>query len=205
MAEYHKFVFDEKNRKFVGAFEEMYQAEVAAGFDSWHQEDTRDLSKQIALKLLGQFSFQSVLDLGCGKGAWIHQLKTRNNRVLALDVSETAIKQAQARFPDIRFKVFDLKNQFLKDLMDGPVDLATCLETLSYLDNWEKVIDDVAAVARHMMVALYIPENPMGFVKNEEDLVRVFSRHFEIIHDIRLRSMRKIILLGRSSRFKEAA
>lgn len=36
MAKYHKYVFDTDNRRCVGKFEEMYQQEKIANFDSWH-------------------------------------------------------------------------------------------------------------------------------------------------------------------------
>ena len=45
MADYHKFVFDIKHRKFVGKFEEMYASEKEQIFDSWHQEDSRFIAK----------------------------------------------------------------------------------------------------------------------------------------------------------------
>jgi hypothetical protein len=60
MAEYHKFVFDFENRSFVGQFEEMYQQEKVSNFDSWHQEDSRQLNRKIALSIMENYNFRSM-------------------------------------------------------------------------------------------------------------------------------------------------
>lgn len=200
MAEYHKYVFDQEKREFLGHFEEMYAAEGEKIFDSWHQEDQRDLSKIIAKALLAQYCFSSILDLGCGKGAFTHCLKKHNNRVIAIDISETALQMARARYADVEFHRADLNHQSLTKIIPHGVDLAVALETFSYLAHWEVVLKDLAALAGHLLVVLYLPENPIGFVKSEEQLLLAFSESFEIIQDIRMRSMKKIILFGKSKR-----
>ena len=52
MAKYHKYVFDIEERKFIGDFETMYQNESKENFDSWHQDDTRQLQRKIDLAIL---------------------------------------------------------------------------------------------------------------------------------------------------------
>lgn len=200
MAEYHKYVFDQEKREFLGHFEQMYAAEGEKIFDSWHQEDQRDLSKVVAKGLLAQYCFSTILDLGCGKGAFTHGLKKRGNRVIAIDVSATALRMARARYGDIEFHCADLNHQSLKDIIPQGVELAVSLETFSYLAHWEAVLDDLAALAGHFLVVLYLPENPIGFIKSEEQLLLAFGESFEIIQDIRMRSMKKIILFGKSKR-----
>ena len=72
MADYHKHVFNTKDRTFVGWFEEMYQQEKDSSFDSWHQEDSRQLNRKIALEILSEYNFNRILDIGTGKGALTH-------------------------------------------------------------------------------------------------------------------------------------
>jgi len=103
MAEYHRYVFDQQERKFIGQFDEMYQAEQEKGFDSWQQDDLRHLDRNICLSILQKYNFSRILDVGCGKGAFTHLLKKNNNYVIGLDVSKTALSQASARYPDIEF------------------------------------------------------------------------------------------------------
>ncbi|MBT6049895.1 MAG: class I SAM-dependent methyltransferase, partial [Candidatus Scalindua sp.] len=107
MAEYHKYIFDTDKREFVGSFENMYQHETKVNFDSWHQEDSRQLNRKIALAILEEWNFQTIIDVGAGKGTLTHLLKKRNNQVVGLDVSSTAVEMAKARFQDIEFDVVD--------------------------------------------------------------------------------------------------
>ena len=44
---YHKYVFDEQNRSFIGEFDQMYKAEKMESFDLWHQDDVNILDKQL--------------------------------------------------------------------------------------------------------------------------------------------------------------
>jgi hypothetical protein len=72
MAEYHKFVFDGDARSFVGQFEELYQQEKIANFDSWHQDDSRLSNRKIAIDILGSYNFNSIVDIRSGKGTLTH-------------------------------------------------------------------------------------------------------------------------------------
>ena len=110
MSKYHKYVFDHKNREFVGNFEEMYQAELNECFDSWHQEDSRQLQRKIDIAILENYNFNTIIDIGCGKGSFTHLLKRSNNHVLAIDISSTAINIAKERYPDIEFIQADVNN-----------------------------------------------------------------------------------------------
>ena len=108
MAKYHKYVFDLENRKLVGDFETMYQNESKENFDSWHQDDARQLQRKIDLVILEDYNFEKIIDLGCGKGNLTHLLKKKNNTVLGIDISQTAVNIAQERFPDIDFLSTDV-------------------------------------------------------------------------------------------------
>ena len=88
---YHKFVFDKKNRKFIGEFEKMYTNEKQEKYDSWHQEDVSIIDKQICLKILNEQNFKTIVDIGCGKGALTNLMKTNENKVFGYDLSKTAI------------------------------------------------------------------------------------------------------------------
>ena len=178
MAKYHKYVFDTENRKFVGKFEEMYANEDKENYDSWFQEDLRGLKYVLTNAVLGQYNFGKILDMGCGKGAFTHLLKKKNNEVLGTDISETAIKKAQAKFPDIEFQalkaedILTLKRRF---------DLVILMEILSYIETWPKVIEDISKITDYIFISLYLPPDPIGFVKTFEDLTREIEKHFTIV------------------------
>jgi len=108
MAKYHKYVFDLENRKLVGDFETMYQNESKENFDSWHQDDTRQLQRKIDLAILEDYNFAKILDIGCGKGSLTHILKKKNNYVIGLDISQTAVDVVSEKYPDIDFLCTDV-------------------------------------------------------------------------------------------------
>jgi len=69
---------------------------------------------------------------------------------------------------------------------------------LSYVEAWEKLLGNFACATEYALVALYLPENPIGFVKSREDLETVFLRNFTALEVVHLSSRRKTILFGKS-------
>ena len=173
---YHKYVFDADKRNFLGKFEQMYQKEDFEDFDSWHQEDLRHLIRQISLAVLNRYNFSKILDLGCGKGVFTQMLKKENNCVIGIDLSETAIKKARIKYPDIKFEV-GLLEEFK---FDGEFDLVVAMETLSYLKNWKRLIENLAKATKYFCISLYLPLSPIGFVKTRDELKQEVSKFFKL-------------------------
>src|SRR3989344_5079635 len=189
---YHKYVFDTENRKFVGRFEEMYANEEREGFDSWFQEELRHPTKQGSWELLKNYRFSSILDIGCGKGAFTNQLATIADSVMGVDISQTAIAKAEQRYPGIRFSTATAE-----EALSAPQrwDAIVMLEVLSYLQNWEEVLQKAAAKANYVYITLYLPPDPIGFVKSFEELREVFNTLFSLEKEV-LKNNETIYLLG---------
>lgn len=205
MAKYHKYVFDIENRKFVGAFEEMYQNENKENFDSWHQEDSRQLQRKIDLDILENYNFNKIVDIGCGKGAFTHLLKKANNKVLGIDISQTAINIVSERFADIDFVCSDvnIKGNFKKLISDwgGAVDLVFTSEVLSYIKNWKGLLEEISTCSLYFMVSLYIPENPIGYVKSEKELVNEIAKYFDIKEYVSIHSANMVVVFAKSKNY----
>jgi SAM-dependent methyltransferase len=211
MAEYHKYVFDSTNRSFVGEFEAMYQQEAVNNFDSWHQDDSRQLNRQIALSIIEQYNFGIIVDLGSGKGALTHKLKRINNHVLGVDISETAVALARTRFPDIEFEAFDINSSTIGTFLDGKyrcssptemgIDLVFCAETLSYLSNWKRLIKDLSSRTNFLLINLYLPEDPIGFVKSSDELVEHIAKFFQLIECVKLSRSSFTIVFAKNMNF----
>ena len=204
MKKYHKYVFDLGNRKFVGKFEEMYQSESKGIFDSWHQEDSRQIKTKIALSILEEYNFNFIIDIGCGKGALTHRLKKKNNKVIGIDISKTALSMARERYPDIDFICSDANNisEFHNLLISieetfGRADLIFISEILSYIKNWKEILKRISKHTEYFFLSLFIPENPIGFVKNEKDLVLECERYFKIIERTTVHNERVAIIFGK--------
>ena len=193
MAEpYHKYVFDAPNRKFVGDFESMYKNEDVDQYDSWYQEDMTDLNKHMSLAILDKYSFGSVLDIGCGKGVFTHLLKKANNTVTGIDVSETAISKAQARFPTIEFRTKDVSQ--ISAMSEERYDLVVVMEILSYIEQWRELLETISKISKFCYISLFIPPNPIGFVKSAKDLSDEVSKLFNIEVDVVLNKDHALIL-----------
>ena len=193
MAEpWHPYVFDSEGRRFVGDFEGMYRAEVEGDFDSWHQSDPRRLDTRVAAMLLEEVTYASAIDLGCGKGAFTAQLKKRDNHVVGVDSSETAIRIARGHFPDVEF-VCAPSAEFLAGA-EG-VDLIVARELFSYLEDWREQLAACARVTRYLLLGLFLPPDPIGFVKTREELTSELERHFEVLEAVHLERRRITTLL----------
>lgn len=207
MAEYHKYVFNSDTRSFVGEFEELYKQDECGQFDSWHQDDLQPLNKQVLLHLLQQ-NFHNILDLGCGKGALTNQLKNSNNNVLGIDISPTAIKIAKNRYPNINFLAADVQkidqlNAFLIDQtakIESNFDLIVIAECLSYIEKWRELIRLISNYTQFIAIVLYIPLNPIGFVKSAEDLIEAVLQDYELIEFVSIMSSRSNILYAKSKK-----
>jgi 2-polyprenyl-3-methyl-5-hydroxy-6-metoxy-1,4-benzoquinol methylase len=169
---YHKYVF--KDNKFVGKFEQMYNDEDKENFDSWHQEDMRHLCRQTALMLFNRYNFSRILDVGCGKGVFAHALKKNNNYILGIDISKTAIKKAMMRYPDIDFRTEEIND------INQHYDLAVITEVLSYLSDWKEVLIKTSKIADYVLISLYLPPNPAGYVKSFRELLTYLKFYFNI-------------------------
>lgn len=174
---YHKYVFDTKNRKFIGKFEEMYADEDKDNFDSWFQDGVSYLGKQLSLMLINRYNFNSILDIGCGKGTFTSLLKKNNNKVLGVDISDTAIKKAKARYEHVEFRQATIDQA----LAEGEIrDLIVMIEVLSYIKHWKDVLVSAAGKTKFLFISLYLPDNPIGYVKNFDDLRKEIKKHFTL-------------------------
>lgn len=207
MSKYHKYIFGLNKREFIGKFEEMYKNESKEIFDSWHQEDNRQLQRKVDLAIINGYNFTSILDLGCGKGAFTHLFKKMNNRVVGIDVSKTALAMARERYPDIEFHHLDIKKienlkKILSRFFSRGVDLVLASEILSYLKGWKRVLKLLSSHAKFLLISLDIPKNPIGFVKSEIELVEECKKYFEIIEWISIRKAGFTIIFGKSKNLK---
>lgn len=195
---YHKYVFDTKHRKFIGKFEEMYQNEDKKNYDSWHQKDLTHLGKQISLTVLKRYNFNTILDIGCGKGYFTRLLKKTDNRVVGVDISTTAIRKAKSKHKDIRF--FNLTAEAAVD-WDKKWSLIIIMEVLSYLKGWRKILAMTARRTSYLYVSLYLPPKPIGFVKNLKELKKEINKYFHIETEL-LWNNETIFILARQKHAK---
>jgi len=97
--------------------------------------------------------YARALEIGCGAGAFTRSLAGCADRVLAIDISPTAIARAQAmaaNSPGIDFQVGNIMERDLQ--AEGPWDLVVMSETIYYL-GWLYPFFDVGWLALQLLAA----------------------------------------------------
>lgn len=187
MTTYHRFVFNESERRFVGDFEAMYQAETVEKFDSWHQDDEHRLDLNMTSALVRSVEPETVLDIGSGKGLLVAMISSSGRRIIGSDVSQTALETARERNPSASFvHIPDSSLGSLQHLLRlskeqlGVIDLVLCSQVLSYIENWELLVREIFEHSKSICISLYVPENPIGYVKSWDDVCTAVQAHSNI-------------------------
>jgi len=202
MNDYHKYVFNLQDREFVGEFDQMYKNEAVNHYDSWNQDQIKTPELTFATTIIERYGFSSILDIGCGKGAYTNSLAMMDLKISGLDLSETAIQIASTRYPYITFKQVDvsisedLKSELINAKKNDEefVDLVIFSEVLSYLENWQSILCLVSNNAKNIFVKLYLPEDPIGFVKNFASVESSVNENFNISETVILEDSTMLLL-----------
>jgi len=108
-----------RDGKYIGRFEDMYRNAKEV---PWHQDETVSaIFSDLTVVILKHRHIRSLLDVGCGMGYMAERLRRELpglNRVVGLDISETAVACAAEMFPDIEFVAGTLDNLSLEDRFD---------------------------------------------------------------------------------------
>lgn len=90
--------------------------------------------------------YASALEVGCSIGVLTARLAERCERLLAIDVVESALAEARARVPRATFE----RREVPEEWPDGPFDLIVCSEVLYYLDD--AALDEALAEIERTLV-----------------------------------------------------
>ena len=84
------------------------------------------------LDMMPDGSLSRVLELGCAEGLFTEMLSEKADDILAVDISDRALKRASARcagFENVKFEQHDIA----QGIHEGVFDLIICSELLYYL------------------------------------------------------------------------
>jgi SAM-dependent methyltransferase len=111
---------------------------------------------------------RDVLDIACGTGQWLGEMRQRGARVAGIDISSRAVEQCRMRLPDA-----DIHEGVAESLpfADGRFDLVTCLGSLEHFLDQPKALDEMRRVAKPDAQFLILVPNA-GFLSRRLGLYR---------------------------------
>lgn len=188
---YHQYVYDHEARTLIGRFEELYREGAAKGLDAWHQ-DALDVREDVALAeyavadVRGDLLLRTVVDLGCGKGVLARRLFADVDSYLGIDVSETAVTTARLSFPTMEFVQSNVQTgedllRVVSQRFATDLDLFFCCQTLSFMDDWSGILEYATRRFKAIVIVLYLPPDPIGYIKSFGSLIDEVGRNFSEI------------------------
>lgn len=105
----------------------------------------RTFEKDQLFTLIGDIKGKKVLDIGCGSGRLISELKLFGATVTACDISPEMVKRTKKKFPTLEVVEGDMENLPFKD---GAFDMVIATFVIVHLKDLEKAFDEVNRVLK---------------------------------------------------------
>jgi SAM-dependent methyltransferase len=99
---------------------------------------------------------KTVVDIGCGDGAFVRALAGAGADAIGVEVSEDAVARARERDPAHRFELGGAERL---PFPDGSIDVATLMRSLHHVPDPSTAFPELARVVRgHVWIAEPLPE-----------------------------------------------
>jgi SAM-dependent methyltransferase len=127
---------------------------IADWYDTEFQPEPSGETWETLVRLLGEGT-GSLIDVGCGTGAYAQGLAELGWRVTGVDVSEDMLRRARAkRVHAVRADAAELPFE------DASFDAAVSIFTHTDVDDWGKVVAEIARVLRPGAPFVYVGIHP---------------------------------------------
>jgi len=124
--------------------------------DMYERDRALDSARIVAPMVMALIHPSSVLDVGCGRGAWLSEFRALGaSKILGLDGDY--LKRSTLLFPVDCFRPTDLSGRF--EIAAGRFDLVTCLEVAEHLPaaNSPHLIRQLTAAAPQVLFSAAPP------------------------------------------------
>lgn len=74
-------------------------------------------------------------------------------------------------------------------------------EAFSYFSNYKELLKEISEVSDYFMISLYLPNDPIGFVKSESELLDDIRCYFEIMEHVSLSMQKSVIVFAKSKQY----
>lgn len=114
---------------------------------SWEVLTERSYKKLIKyfFEMVHPDSSESILDLGCGTGAFTSRIAGTFPRIIGIDMSPELVETAKKINPNVVYKVGDIEKL---DIDENSVDICTLFGVLHHFQNIENVMHEVHRVLK---------------------------------------------------------
>ncbi len=149
------------------------------GVECYRYEQTLKILENAVVKLRKPRTEVKILDVGCSSGSFTCLVRDQAGSITGIDLSETAIQRARAKYDGINFQtgtVFD------PTLASATYDIIICLEVIYYVSPAEQQAF-LATVKRlltengMLLISSKIDNRPYF---SEEELVQLTMKHFNL-------------------------
>lgn len=135
---------------------------------------------QVVLDQLANWSFDSVVDIGCGDGRFLRELhdKYPDVELLGVDYSDRSIAMAEGMNPHLEYQ----SRNIIEEALDEEYDVATCIEVLEHIpredcDEFVEAIVDTLVPAGKLVLTVPHVNKPVA------------DKHYQHFNAAKLRSL----------------
>ena len=166
--------FDERGAPWIRAY--------GGERESWHEYNNFARRERFALSLIEGEPRGTVVDLGCGGGHALLQMKAMDfTNVVGVDISDNMLQMAQASIAangmGESVKLLKADVQDLNMLESGSVDVCTALGVIEYLDEDGPLLSEISRLLKLGGCAVVQTRNYNCIhTRTEDSLRRLFSK-----------------------------
>ena len=176
----YTFAMEEAQRKAVEVNREYYERSSPGRDDYWRKMAAPRLRVRVLLGFLDTFRPASVVDLGCGGGVLLREIRERypGVRLAGIDLSAEQIEQNRRVSPWAEWYVANLDSSAeLPTSIKDTFDVVIASEVIEHLDHPDRLLSNAAVLARprgHLLVS-----TQSGAIRETERRVG-HRRHFSV-------------------------
>ena len=137
-------------------------------------------TRRLLKNLIRPLKIRSILDVGCGQGSLLTELKMEFPYIEpnGVDISKSAIELAQQRLPNGRFAVLDVARESL----DEKYDLVICSEVLEHIPDDDTALRNLRSMTRQYLL-ISTPQGRMREFEKQVGHVRNYA-HGELVRKL---------------------
>lgn len=110
------------------------------------------------LALIEGEEFENCLDMGCGPGEYIPELKKKSQHITAIDLSLEFIEMVKSKYPDIKSYVCDVSKGLQEE--DSSFDLVISPLAIHYVEDFDALFSEVNRVLKKGGVFIFSTDHP---------------------------------------------